>query len=380
MKDVVLKGTLLGAISLMMVGITQVASAQVVYGLDNASTFNSKHHGPFMVQAGSFLLKQNALQLKSKLSTQLHYPVQISHRQDYYLVVIGPLSSSAEVRKVGGRKMSLPEKHPTVMKADHKSKRLINVPNSMPTQVITNSTTELNGNWYIGADAGLIWSKFNNKMTVNNGSNYPAPENVDLYSMNDHEQTPPMIALSGGYRWQRDQTWIPGYSLGLRYQHLFAQNLTGTIQQYSLAEFNNYTYNWETSADVLSLYSKVDLFQYKRVMPYIDAGIGTSFNNASIYKETALTGVTPRISPSFQSQTQSNFAYNVGAGIDVLLSPQVIVSVGYDYQSYGSMASGNGQSTWSGTQLNLGNLASNTALLSVTYLTDHPFFRSALKN
>lgn len=229
--------------------------------------------------------------------------------------------------------------------------------------------THAPGTWYVSADIGAAWSDANGSMTVNNGSNFPPPANVDLYSIASGDARA-LLGISAGYRWQRNEQTLPSYSLALRYQHLFTQPIKGTIDQYSLPQFNNYSYSWGIEADVISLYSKIDLMNYKNLMPYVDVGLGVSFNQSTTYQETAFVNVTPRISPAFVSHTRAQFAYNVGAGLDYQIRPQVIVSLGYEYQSFGRVSSGSGQTTWSGTYLNLGNSATNTLLFGATYLFD----------
>ncbi len=230
-----------------------------------------------------------------------------------------------------------------------------------------NNTPNPTSNWYISADIGPLWVNTNQSMSVANGSNYPAPENVDDYKINA-VKVQPMIAFSAGRRWQRDALFAPAYSVGLRYQYFFQQTIKGNILQYSLPEFNNYSFQWQMNANLLSLYSKVELLKKGLFIPYVDGGIGVSFLEASNYQENAFSGETARISPNFGSQTSSQFAFNVGAGVDIQLSPQALFSIGYDFQSFGPFISNYGQSTWTSTKLNLGTLTANTIIFSITYL------------
>jgi opacity protein-like surface antigen len=183
-----------------------------------------------------------------------------------------------------------------------------------------------------------------------------------------------MLAAAGEYRWtQQTQPWLPAFELAVRYQYLFPQGISGNVTQYALPQYTAYTYNWRTSANVVSAFTKLDLVQYKQAMVYFDFGLGAAFVNAQHYQESALPNVFPRVSPGYTNNTSTQFSYNVGAGIDLSIFPQLIFSVGYDYQSIGGVVSGNGQSTWSGTALNLGTYGINTALISLTYLFDNPF-------
>lgn len=209
-------------------------------------------------------------------------------------------------------------------------------------------------------------------MTIDNGSGFPAPGNVDQYHASS-TQKEGMLAAAAGYRWtQQAQAWLPAVELALRYQYLFPQSINGSVTQFSLSPNQDYAYHWTTDVNIISLFTKLDLISYKKTMLYVDVGVGSAFVHAHDYQETAYPGVTPRISPAFANRTSSQWSYNVGAGIDISLSPQLIGSVGYDYQSLGDMTSGPGQTTWSGSELHLGRFGLNTALISLTYLFDHP--------
>lgn len=229
-------------------------------------------------------------------------------------------------------------------------------------------STTINTPWFVGIEVGALWPNTPSVMTVANGSNYPSPYNVDRYSADLGSDA----ALSAmlGYQWHRQTEWIPAYTLALRYQHLMANDLAGEITQYSSPEFLNYDYRWNVHSDLLSLYSKIDIHQYGDFTPFVDLGLGLALNHSGRYQETAKAGVTPRISPAYQSHSQSEFAYNLGFGIDYALAAQWRVSVSYDYQNLGRFQSANGVSTWSAERLNMGEYKANTLSAGVTYYFD----------
>ena len=222
------------------------------------------------------------------------------------------------------------------------------------------------GNWYIAAELGPQWSSIDKHITVDNGSGYPAPYNLDQYSTKTATQ--PFIGFEGGYRWQKAGTWLPAYSLGLRYKHAFAKDIGLQITQYSLPEFTNYNYDWQISSDVVLAAAKLSLFKCGQLFPYLSGGVGVAFNHASKFSETALAGVTPRLSPLFHSRTRNEFAYTLGAGVDWQAYPQLIASLGYEFQDVGRAYSGYGVGTWDGNILNSGSYQSNSLLLRATYL------------
>ena len=204
-------------------------------------------------------------------------------------------------------------------------------------------------------------------MTVQNGSNYPPPQNLDQFSIDNHSFGG-LLQVSTGYRWERDHDWFPGSMLGLTYQHLFNSNINGNVTQYSDPEFTNYSYQWGGTTNLVLVTEKLNLYQTKHWSPYASVGIGIALNETGQYTESAFTGVTPRISPDYAGGSTSNFAYQFGVGLDYQLNASWLLSVGYLYQNIGTLESGIGQSTWSETSLNGGSVGQNAVLGSVTYL------------
>ena len=123
------------------------------------------------------------------------------------------------------------------------------------------------------------------------------------------------------------------------------------------------------SADVISLAFKLDLVRYGRLMPYLDLGLGSSFNQSHAYNEVAFYDVMARYSPNYASKTNHQLAYNVGVGLDYIVTRKLIVSAGYSYQSFGNLSSGFGQGPdWGNTRLKLGNISSNIGYFGISYL------------
>ncbi|MDI1352640.1 MAG: outer membrane beta-barrel protein [bacterium] len=219
--------------------------------------------------------------------------------------------------------------------------------------------------WFVGMQSGAFWADLPSGLTVNNGAPYASPYNLDQYSLND--KTTATLSLLAGYKWNTLNQWLPGYAVALNYQHFFANNVNGSITQYSLPQFTNYNYSLDVNSDVFSLYSKFDLFHYARLIPFLDLGLGVAMNHANSYGEIALPGVTPRESPRYRNHTESNFAYRLGFGVDYVIKPNLLVSLSYAYQDLGSVHSGNGVTTWSRERLQLGHYKGNSVNFGLTY-------------
>lgn len=223
-------------------------------------------------------------------------------------------------------------------------------------------TTNYSG-WYFGASASALWPDTPNFVTVDNGA--PAPYNKDIYTINTDSNT--ALALNIGHEWQRADFWFPSYSLGLQYQRFSLGAINGSVTQYSLPQFVNYAYTWDTHADLFSLYTQIDVMHYGKFTPFVNLGIGLAANHAGDFYETAFPGVTPRVSPGFASHTQNNLAYNVGLGINYHVLTQWSLSLAYSHQYLGSFHSSNGTSTWSAEYLNIKNYQLNMLTLGVAY-------------
>ncbi|MBN9228078.1 MULTISPECIES: outer membrane protein [Legionella] len=224
--------------------------------------------------------------------------------------------------------------------------------------------------WYVGMDVGFMHTIMKDEMTVPNGSEAPSPWDLDQYSLDRHQ--PIMLDVQAGHRWNRSEQWLPSYALALRYEHVFSKNIHGLVTQYSLPEFTNYSYSWSIEADVVSVYSKLDLVRIGRFMPYVDLGLGVSFNRSHAYNEAALPDVTSRTSPDYASKRNNQFTYNLGAGLDCFFTQNLLVSAGYSYQSFGNVSSGFGQGLdWRDAQLHLGKFKANMGLIGVSYLFDN---------
>ncbi|KTD36781.1 Sporulation related domain protein [Legionella nautarum] len=361
---------------------TQVFSHAVTfYGLDSIEHYHGKSNGAFFIQMGNFSGKLNAYHYQEKMQQKISYPIKLERKGGNYVVMIGPLRSMGQVREVVAQTRSrfvqrkIPQTSSILFfrgrqkqKAQPVAVRTIIRPEKEPLEKETIEYFGLiNENWYIGAFGGVQRNDITHKITVNNGSGAQSPYDKDSYLSGVYSQA--LAGASGGYRWEFNNRLFPALGVGLRYQRVFARNVGKSILQYSMPEFANYGYNWQIYSDVALATAKLNFFQYRAFTPYLSGSVGAGFNKARSYKEVALQGVTPRISPAFTYNLTTQFAYNVGAGVDLQLSSRFIVSLGYEYQDLGSVSSGSGTgSSWAGRVLNLGSYRSNAALLSVNYL------------
>lgn len=362
-----------------LVAVPLSGNANIIYGLEHCSHFNTSQSGTFFVQLGSFRSEHLAKQLTKKLA---QYPVRTLASKGYYTVRIGPFYSLTEVHSICKslstithpikrlQTSSSPKGTTHLKKSKNKSMQSLNT-STAASALGSSSSLASSHHWYLGIDVGFMQTIMNNDaMTVPNGSDFPFPENLDHYSLERHQ--PIMLDVQAGHRWNRSQQWIPSFAVALRYEHVFSKNIQGLVTQYSDPEFTDYSYQWGIEADVISLYSKLDLVRMGPLMPYVDLGVGLSINRSQPYNETALPDITPRYSPNYASKTNYQFTYNLGAGLDFLLSRNFLISAGYSYQSFGKVSSGFGEGpNWGDTQLHFGTFKTNMGLIGVSYQFDN---------
>jgi opacity protein-like surface antigen len=217
---------------------------------------------------------------------------------------------------------------------------------------------------FLGAGGGISWEHFSNSTTVSNGMPVPAPFNQDLFSIETLKSANAQFDV--GYRWVNKTIYFPYTNVYFQYRSYINNDISGSIEQFSLPEFTNYDYQMKYSADLLTINGKFDLLKCKKWMPYLSAGAGVIFNSVYDYTESPTAHVTPRTSPSYTTNNSSDLALTLGAGIDYIWTENIWITLGYEHVFQGSINSGPGLTTWSGTSLDFGNVKMDTVFINLT--------------
>lgn len=352
-------------------------SVKHVYGLEYAKNYNIQTKGNFYIQAAAFSHRSNAENYQKLLQSRTSHPVKISHENKLYTVSIGPINSTPELRKTAASLLNSSKQNIAIRKNRtqvHSSKVIQrhSAPKQRNSVLISKEkessfspASHTSANWFVTVGAGAEFPTPKGNISINNGSLFPVPYDKDIYTI--HQSASALINVTAGRRWERENNWFPAFSLGVLYQHSFLEPVKGIITQYSLPEYTNYNYRWHLSSDIVLAAAKMNIYAKNRLSPYVTGGLGEAFNHSS-YREKALPDVTPRTSPDF-SGSDSQFAYNVGAGIDFRVSNNCIINVGYLYQNLGNL-SAQGSESWSDTSLSLETYGLNEVLAGATYLFD----------
>lgn len=237
---------------------------------------------------------------------------------------------------------------------------------SLTASAVSSAASTNHNAWYASGGIGMDYPHFNANWRVNNGSGFAPPANQDIYTFQNNHH--PYLTLATGYRFVRNNAYLPALSLGLNYQYLPSNDVGGQIVQYSTPSFTNYNFKWDITAQLLLLSAKLNIYKYQNLMPYISAAAGAGYIRASSYGETAYPDVTPRTSAGFAESTNTQFVYTLGLGADYQMKSNLLATLGYQYLDLGKIRSGSGSGSWQSATLNLGRYRSNELFLSLTYL------------
>ncbi|WP_010598091.1 outer membrane protein [Rickettsiella massiliensis] len=176
-----------------------------------------------------------------------------------------------------------------------------------------------------------------------------------------------LFLISGGYIWRFNSLLFPTASVGLEYSYMPEISIRGNI--YDLNDRDQppgFIYQYNVSHTSLRLIGKMNLYCWKSFMPYVEIGVGGSWNYMNEYKEKTME--FPRMIPTtFQDSKKFAFSYSATIGIDYRSNQNFILSVGYRYDNFGLNETGLAIGQYKNNHLNE-TLNSNTLLLTGRYL------------
>ncbi len=223
---------------------------------------------------------------------------------------------------------------------------------------------------YVTFGLGDMLYRVGNTNSLNSGTGWPN----DRY-LGNNISNQPYFLLGTGYTWKRPRMyrWLPSYSLGLRYMYVRSASISGNIDQYSLPQFQNYSYSYDVQLSTLTAVVKADIYRWRKLMPYLTLGAGIARATTSDYSEQANQGVTPRVSPGFSGNSSNNFTYLAGVGVDYMLKKDWWASLECNYTNFGTVSTGKGAnySTLTGVNYDSDHLkntiSATSVFLSITY-------------
>lgn len=338
MKDVILKRIVILNLSLLLMAIVpQISFAQIIYGFDKASHFNTTHHGPFSVYAGTFRVKSTASQLRDKISARIHYPVRVISTGQLHSVVVGPLPSPETVRTIGkslAHSLALkPNQGNRVAKVSHG----LSTPQSASSLAVNSLASGMRVTVLAG---GSSYAFDKHEQVV-----FPAETfRTDSFEIDGNKinfGSAIGISYEKTIDSSKDKPWsiLQSISLGVNaYYNESSKN--GSVYEYSLPDFNNSTYNMNIKSYRLMLDTEWVLHPlYFGVMPFIEAGVGGAQNTLSFQNIPR-----PNIGAdggyyNLSNHISTHFAYELGAGLKILVSNHLMLSARYLFADTGNAKS-----------------------------------------
>lgn len=348
-------------------------SALTIYGLDQAGNFKTRSAGEFYIQAGSFASKANAHRYQSSLKHKSRYPVFLKQTHNQYIVLIGPMHSSSEVRTVAAglgaksthARVARPE---LAMHSYQKIPKKISVQNApykdMPAHASTVNSVPPHG-WFAGFGEGVTIPSGTDAVNFATSGMPGFPDDKYVSHGGDDAFA---WSINGGYQWQRDAEWFPAMSLGLSYTRTIP-GVKGVIYVNSLEDAKNFTYKYDVTQQLPMLTFKVDLCSWKQLMPYISVGAGLAINQVHNYSDAPIPGATLwKRGYGFNSSQSTHFANSIGAGIDYWIANKAQLSLGYQYTSTGTINTGYGEGVLASNQLTNKLNTSSVGLQTIFFL------------
>jgi opacity protein-like surface antigen len=160
------------------------------------------------------------------------------------------------------------------------------------------------------------------------------------------------------------------WQLGVSYYHTNPLLAEGRILQFADPAFSNISYQEKITNNRIMLETKLlaTIQKFMIFHPYVSVGAGRATNTAGSYTETPVAPYVVVHPESFGGHRTTSFTYAIGIGIDMELSENVRVGIGYRYAQLGNAQSGLMPNQDSKTVLKFNNQRSNEFLLTVSFL------------
>ena len=200
---------------------------------------------------------------------------------------------------------------------------------------------------------------------------------TDAYPLNHRSSSAMMLSVNGGYEWS-GHALRPAVAFGLGFytnpdDFSYTGHLIETPQGEASMRLYRYQYHVSTSRVMAEMQLAWMLSHH--VLPFVNLGVGPSWNQLRDYHEFAVTpdGYPPL--PPFHNQSNVAFAYQVGVGLMKAfnLTHQPTgnlhdrVSLGFRYANLNATVFGTRGNVYP-FALNMGRLSTHDIYLSYTHL------------
>ena len=169
----------------------------------------------------------------------------------------------------------------------------------------------------------------------------------------------------------------PGFFMqtGVEYNYFGKIGVNG-INTVGVEPHTSTTYHYNYNFQTQQVLGTVKLFAttYERFHPYGEVGLGAAFNHAGQYNTTTTETGSINLTPGFSNQSNTQFSYSLGLGVDTQVNTKIRVGLGYRYSNFGSSSLGNGTVTFNNYQspvsfaLGSSNTYANQLIARISYV------------
>ncbi|WP_211825670.1 outer membrane protein [Kistimonas asteriae] len=210
-------------------------------------------------------------------------------------------------------------------------------------------------------------SKLKKDMDVINQANKVI---IDSYENHDKSDNAAVVGLGAGidfnYRTYR-------LSVGAAWYWQNEIKNKGYIDLHGEGSFRDYSYQYKTQHQRLMLEGAFYWLMHEpELQPYISAGLGYSRNRFTGYSEkdifpTDSTAKSPDPITPFKSATRNEPAWQIGIGILIPISEELLLDMGYQYANLGKVESGRDKPGRYSGKLKTDDLTSQQLLLGLIW-------------
>lgn len=230
------------------------------------------------------------------------------------------------------------------------------------------------GHFYVGSSLGASFADLDKHSP--SISYFSGTLITDDYPLNDDDATASIFSLNGGYEFM-GAGWRPAIMLGAGvYTNLADYDYNGQLVETVQGNRGTTLYDYHYHLDSFRVMGEAQLtWMLGRISPFINLGIGPAWNHIGGYKETAVTSNGYTALPPFESDTNTNFAYQLGFGLSTGFNFSNVnddfwherISIGYRYANLGETSFDTRGSAYP-HELHVGRFTTNDIYLNFTHL------------
>jgi hypothetical protein len=230
------------------------------------------------------------------------------------------------------------------------------------------------GHIYLGGSLGGSMAILNKNMPIISYSSGTLI--TDAYPLNNIRNSTAIFSINSGYEFV-GANWKPAVALGFGiYSNLDDYTYKGQLIETAEGDLSDTLYNYSYTIKSSRVMAEVKLiWTFNKLSPFVDFGIGAAWNKMNGYSETATTSTGYTALPPFQSNTNTNIAYQAGFGLSTAFNFAVSkanflqerISLGYRYVNLGTTSFGTRGIDYP-YHLNTGLLKTSDVYLAYTHL------------